>query len=135
MASFKSTYLCNLFLNALFNAASFDDAIPATLYAQLYTAAPTAAGGGTQVAVSGISRAAMTRNTTNMPTATSASINSATALSFGTPASGVTVVGVGWFDASSGGNLLDYGDLDAPKVLLAGVAFSLPAGAFVGTEV
>jgi hypothetical protein len=134
MASFKSTYLCNLYLNALYNGAAFDSVIPATIYAVAFTVAPTVAGGGTEWTDAGISRVAKTCNTTNFPTATAASISNATSIAFGTPISSATIVGVGWMDASSGGNLLDYGDLDAPKAATAGVAFTLPIGAFVGTE-
>lgn len=132
MASFKSTYLSNLYLNALFNAAAFDATIPATLYATAFTVAPTAAGGGTQATVVG--RVAMTCNTTNFPTATSATISNAVAIAFGTASGNETIVGVGWFDASSGGNMLDYGDFDTPKSALTGVAFTVPIGGFVGTE-
>jgi hypothetical protein len=126
--------LSNLYLNALFNAAAFDATIPATLYAVAFTVAPTAAGGGTQWADAGISRVAMTANTTNFPTATAALISNATAIAFGTPLANATIVGVGWFDASVGGNMLDYGDFDSPKAALAGVAFTVPIGGFIGTE-
>jgi len=134
MASFKTTYLSNLLLNCLYGGAAFDSAIPATIYAIPYTAAPTVAGGGTEYTASGLSRASVTRNTTNFPTSSAATISNATAISFGTPATGATVVGIGWIDASSGGNLLSYGDLDVPKVVTGGVAFTMQIGSFVGTE-
>lgn len=134
MASFKTTYLNNIYLNALFNAAAFDSAIPATIYAICYTVAPTIAGGGTEWVDAGIARVGKTRNTTNFPTSTAAQISNATSVAFGTPVAGATIVGIGWIDASSGGNLLCYGDLDAPKAATGGVAFTLPVGAFVGTE-
>ena len=134
MPGLKSTYLANLYLNALYAGALFDTAIPATIYCQPYTAAPTAGGGGTQWTVSGISRVAKTRNTTNFPTSTAASIASATTYAFGTPSATGVVVGFGFFDASSGGNLLSYFQLDAAITATSGVAFTLPVGALIGTE-
>jgi hypothetical protein len=134
MAGFKSTYLCNLYLNALDSNASFDGAIPSTLYLQPYTVAPTAAGGGTQWTDSGISRAAWARNTTTCPFSTAAEHASAIAFSFGTPVAGATIVGYGRFDASGGGNLLDYYQLETPKVATAGQEFIMPVGGFTTTE-
>lgn len=132
--TFTSTYLANLIVNFLYGGAAIEAAIPATIYAKCYTVAPTAAGGGTEWTDAGISRVAVTRNTTNFPTGTGGAVSNATALNFGTPVGGATVVGIGWMDAASGGNLLMYGDLDAPKVALAGVAFTLPIGGFVGEQ-
>ena len=106
MASFKTTYLSNLILNCIYGGASLDSAIPATIYAVPYTVAPTVAGGGTEFTASGLSRAAKTRNTTNFPTATAATISNATTISFGTPATGATVVGIGWMDADPTNNIL-----------------------------
>lgn len=134
MASFKSTYLANLILNALFNNTAFDATIPATIYAVAFTVAPTPAGGGTEWIDSGIARVAKACNTTNFPTAVGGSISNATTIAFGTPVANATVVGVGWFDAAVGGNMLDYGDFDSPKAALAGVAFTVPVGGFIGTE-
>jgi hypothetical protein len=134
MAKFQSDYFCNLILNGLYNAASFDSALPATIYAQIYTVAPTSAGGGTQWADAGISRVAKARNTTNFPTATAKVITNASTLPFGTPVAGATIVGIGWFDASSGGNLLVYGDFDSARPVTAGTPFTLPVGAMSGTE-
>lgn len=134
MASFKSTYLCNLILNCLYKGDSLDDELPADIYAVAFTVAPTAAGGGTEWSDGGISRVAKTRNGTNFPAASGAAISNATTIAFGTPAAPATIVGVGWFDAASSGNMLDYGDFDSPKSALAGVAFTVPVGGFIGTE-
>ncbi len=134
MAGFKSTYLSNLYLNALLNAAAFDATIPADLYFQAYTAAPTPAGGGTQWSDAGISRVTKTCNTTNWPTATAASITTGTTMAFGTPVADAIIVGIGIFDASTSGNFLAYFEFDAPVPATASVAFTLPIGSLIGTE-
>jgi hypothetical protein len=134
MAGLKSTYLCNLLLNWELSGLAIDASLPATIYVQPYTVAPTAAGGGTQWTDGGISRAAWARNTTTCPYSTAAQSSNAIVLAFGTPVAGATIVGYGLFDASSGGNLLDYWELETPKVALAGQPFSMPIGGFVGTE-
>ncbi len=98
------------------------------------TVAPTAAGGGTEWTDAGITRVAKTSNTTNFPTATAGLISNATTHAYGTPVAGTTLAGVAVYDASSGGNLIDYGEFDTPLVVLSGVAFVLPIGGFQGTE-
>ncbi len=128
MAGGKSTYSSNLYLDFLYGGQAIEAAYPATLYFALMTVLPTDAGGGTECAVSGISRCAKTRNHTNFPAPTAKLISNATALAFGTPASGDTCPGVATYDASSGGNLVDWYEFDVPVVLTAGVAFELPIG-------
>lgn len=131
MAGFKSTYTCNWVLNQIYNGG----ALGATLYFAGMTVAPTAAGGGTEWTDAGITRVAKTSNTTNFPTSTAALISNATTLSFGTPVAGTTLVGIAVYDASSGGNFIDFWEFDTPLVVLSGVAFVLPIGSAQGTEV
>jgi len=124
----KSTYLSNLFLNWLYGGAAIESALPATLYFAAMTVAPTAAGGGTEWTDAGITRVAKTRNTTNFPTSSAALLSNATDLSFGTPVAGATIPAIAVYDASSGGNLLDWGVFDVAKVATAGVLFTMQIG-------
>lgn len=135
MAGFKSTYLGNLFLNALYGGAAFDSALPASLYFAAMTVAPTAAGGGTEWSDGGITRVTKTRNTTNFPTSTAALVSNATTLAFGTPVADATIIGIAVYDASSGGNLIDYAVFDVPKLAVAGVAFTMQIGSLRRTTV
>ncbi len=134
MASFKTYYFGNLILSAAFSGTSFDAAMPATIYVVPYTVAPTRSGGGTQWTDAGISRVALTRNTTNFPIPTAAAISNATLMAFGTPVAGASIVGYGYIDASVGGNLWYYGDLAVPQVATAGVPFELDIGASLVEE-
>lgn len=103
---------------------------PATVYAALFTVAPTVSGGGTEVTGGSYAR---------------------TAVTFGAPASGVstnsapvnfpaatapwgTVVAVGIFDASTGGNLLYFGTLGSSKVIGTSDTASFASAALSITE-
>jgi hypothetical protein len=131
----KSTYFANLILNFAYGGQAIESAIPATLYFALMTVAPTDAGGGTECVVSGISRVAKTRNNTNFPAPSAKLVSNATGLSFGTPATGVTCPAVAVYDASSGGNLIDWFVFDTAAVLTAGVPYELPIGGLRRSEV
>jgi len=133
MAGGKSTYLSNLFLNWLYGGDAIESEVPATLYFAAMTVAPTAAGGGTEWTDAGISRVAKTRNTTNFPTSTAALISNATSFSFGTPVAGATIEAIAVYDASSGGNLLDWAVFDVPKIATAGVVFTMQSWALQRT--
>ena len=117
MANTWSNYLQSKILALLFGDTSYT--IPATLYIGLYTAAPTNAGGGTEVSGGSYARVAMTNNTTNFPAPTGTSPTTSqngTAITFPTAtADWGTVVAVGIFDASSSGNLLAWASLTESK--------------------
>lgn len=134
MAGFKSIYLRNLYLNALYSGASFDSAIPATIYAAVFTVAPTPAGGGTEWADAGYARVAVLRGTAAYALSTAGQSSNAAAYNFGTPTTGATIVAGGFYDAVTGGNLLDAGEFSPAKTALAGVAFIVPIGAYIATE-
>lgn len=104
MSSF-SDYLENELLDAAFNNGSF--AGGATIYMGLYTAAPTDAGGGTEVSGGGYAR-----QTVAFGAASGGAIANTGAVNF--TASGAnfgTVVAVGFFDAASAGNLLAWDEI------------------------
>lgn len=101
MADF-SDYLENELLDHVFRNSSYTP--PAAVYLALYTAAPSDAGGGTQVSGGGYARQAIT-----FGAAASGAIANTSAVSF--TASGAnfgTITHVGIFDASSAGNLLAW---------------------------
>ena len=112
MAGF-SDYLENKVLEHVFENSAYT--APSTLYAALFTVAPSDTGGGTEVSGGGYVRktAAFTVSGTNPTTATNGS-----AIEYPTATGNYgTVVAVGVFDASSSGNLLAYANLDSSKVV------------------
>lgn len=129
----KSDYLENKLLDLVLGAQAFS--APATLYIELYTAAPTDAGGGTPVSGNNYSRAAVTNNSTNWPAATSGVKTSGAAINFATPSgSWGTVSHFGIFDASSGGNLLYWGALISSVAISTGQSVSFASGTVTVTE-
>ena len=123
MAGF-SDYLEDKVLDHVFGGTAYT--APTTLYVALYTVAPTDTGGGTEVSGGAYARqtAAFTVSGINPTTASnSAAIEYPTAT-----ANYGTVVAVGVFDASSGGNLLAYANLDTSKVVSTGDVFRFNTG-------
>jgi hypothetical protein len=127
----KSTVYANEILDYLFGSGT-----PATLYIGLYTSAPNADGtGGTQVTGGSYARVAVTNNATNWPAAAAGVKQNATAITFATAtADWGTIVSVGVFEASSGGTPDYFGDLDTPRTVNNGDAFSFAINQFVITE-
>lgn len=117
MASF-SNYLESKVLNYLFNGAAFSIG---TLYVGLYTAAPTDAGGGTEVSGNGYARVAVTCNTTNFPTTNDGVIENGVTFNFPTPTGNWgTVTHIGLFDAATAGNLLAWAPLVTIRTITTG---------------
>lgn len=133
MAGFKSTYLANKVLDHIYGGPDY--ARPATLYCALYTVAPTAAGGGTEVSLGGYARVAMTNNATNFPAAAAQLKRNGVVITFPTAtAPWWTVVGAAWFDAATGGNMLEYGPFTVSRTILSGETFSIAANGGTFTE-
>lgn len=99
----------------------------------LFTAAPSDAGGGTEV--SGGSYARVTTAAGDWNAASGGSTSNANAITFPT-ASGSwgTVTHFGLFDAASSGNLLRWAALTASKVIGSGDTAAFAAGTLVFTE-
>jgi hypothetical protein len=141
MAGFKGQGACESVLNALLNTSG-------TAYWALFTAAPTAAGGGTEVSAADYSRIAVTLNTTNFPAATSPSVGSsgtasvanavAQTISAGTTNPWGTIVGIALVTNSSGAigasDILYYAPLSSSRAVLTGDPVEIPIGAFIATE-
>lgn len=109
---------------------------PGTVYIGLFTSMPTVLGNdGTEVSGGSYARVAVTNNATNFPNAAAGAKSNGVAITFpqATAAWGA-VVGVGIFDASSGGNLQDFALLTTPKTVQNGDVFSLPIGQASFTE-
>lgn len=135
MAGSFSDYLEGKVLNHVFGATAYS--APGTLYVALFTAALSDSGGGTEVSGGSYARVALTNNTTNFPNATGTSPTSksnGTTITFPTAtANWGTVVAFGIFDASSGGNLICWADLNANKTVNNGDTASFAASALTIT--
>lgn len=101
---FLSNYSIAKLQDLAFGATAFT--APATLYAARFTAQPTAAGGGTEASYTGYSRVAVTNNSTNFPASASQEKHNGTSIQWGIALSAETHTGWGFYDASSGGNLI-----------------------------
>jgi hypothetical protein len=138
-----SNTLENLLVDHLFRAATF--AKPAALHVALFTAAPSDAGGGTEVAGGGYARVATPPGDatwtatqggiSGASSGTGGATSNAAAVTFPTPtADWGTVTHVGIFTAATGGTLLVWAPLTAARAILNGdPAPRFPAGAFVIT--
>lgn len=134
--SAMSDYLENKLVDHLFRATAYT--APATLYVGLLTAAPSDAGGGTEVATgsyarvavtSGVSAWKSTNNTTSgASSGTGGVTRNAAAITFPTPsATWGTVTHFGIYDATTAGNLLFYGSLTISKTINQSDTVSFPA--------
>ncbi len=122
-------YLENSLRAHCFRTASF--AKPTVLAVALFTAAPTDAGGGTEVtggAYARVNRAPLDANWT-AASATDGLTDNAAVITFpAATASWGTVTHFAIFDALTAGNMLIWGALTASKTVGAGDTFSFNAG-------
>lgn len=123
-----TNYLENELVKHIFRTGSFTK--PSALYVALYTAAPSDAGGGTEVSATGYAR--VQRDPADANWAATSGTNGVTsnsaALDFGTWTTGpTTVTHFAILDASSGGNYLVWGALTSSKTVNANDAFQIPA--------
>ncbi len=125
----KSDYLENKILEHVLKNTSYTS--PTTVYAALYTAAPSDSGGGTEVSGSGYARTAIT-----FGAAASGAIANSAAVEFPVASGGNwgTITHFGIFDASSGGNLLYWAALASSKVVNDGEQFKFAIGDIDVTE-
>jgi hypothetical protein len=141
MASGMTDYLKNKFWDWYLRGQTLTP--PATVYAALFTASPTNAGGGTECSGGSYARVAITSSLANWAGTQSAGSTTASSGSSGTTsnnnaitfpspsANWGTTVALGLFDASSGGNLLWYGVLTTPRAVNNGDAAPSFAAAFI----
>ena len=123
-----SNYLELKFLDLAWGAVAFT--APVTVYAALYTAAPSDSGGGTEATGGAYARVAITNNATNWPAAASGAKSNGTVITFPTAtANWGTVTHFGVFDAATAGNLLNWGALTTSQAVNTGATPSFAAGA------
>lgn len=135
-----SNYTENKILDLLFRGQAYTAPV---VYVGLFTAAPSAAGGGTELSSNGYTRVKTAASPTQglgdwtatqggsaaVSSGTSGTTTNANAVNFGSPtASWGTVTHFGLFDASSGGNLLFFGALSIAKTINQADVVSFPAG-------
>ncbi len=115
MAGTLSTALNNKLLDHIFKTTPFS--VPTNIFMALYSVAPTAAGGGTELTGGGYARKSM-----NVWDAGAAGATENTnAITFAVATGDWSqAVAFGIFDAVTGGNFLGWGDLTTPKTVLNG---------------
>ena len=116
-----SEYLDNALLNATLTNTSYTS--PATVYAALYSVAPTKTTAGTELSGSGYSRQSVAFSvSTGVATSTADVV-------FG-PASATWSTAVAWaiVDDSTGGNILYYSSLSPTQTVLNGNTLTIATG-------
>lgn len=127
-----STYLANKLNDLFFRGTSFS--FPTTLYFALFTVAPTAGGGGTEVGGGSYARVGLTVDTSNFGASASGQTLNSVVITFPTPtADWGSIVAVAIFDAASSGNLLRFKTLATPVTINTGYVFSVPIGSMVAS--
>lgn len=116
-------YLEDALLKHVFTNTAYTS--PTTVYAALFTVAPSDTGGGTEVSGGAYARQSMAFSVSG--TGTLATNSSAVEYPTATADYG-TVVAVGIFDAASSGNLLAYANLTTSKTVSSGDVFRFNAG-------
>ena len=123
MAGSMTNFLEVELLDHVFGKGAYTAPTP---YLALFTAAPTDAGGGTEVTGGSYARVAISAD---MGTAASGAITNSAGIEFPTAsASWGTVVAFGVMDASTAGNMLWWGDLTASKSVGSGDTLVFNAG-------
>ena len=126
----KSDYLENKLLDHQVGKTSYT--MP-TAYVALFTAAPSDAGGGTEV--TGGSYARKVTAGADWNAAAAGSVTNAQPITFPTAsASWGTVTHFALIDAASGGNMLRWGALGTQKAVGSGDTATFPAGSLTLTE-
>lgn len=133
MAGFTD-YVENALLNWL-KGVTFP-AAPAAVYVGLFSAAPSDAGGGTEVTttIRVAGRVAATFGSIGAGSGTASQIANNAIVDFGTAAGGATVTHFGIFDAASAGNLLGWAALSTPQTVSANNVVSFAASALTVSE-
>jgi hypothetical protein len=128
MAGSLSDFSEDEILDHLLGGATYTP--PATLYLAVFTAAPTDAGGGTEVTGGSYARLAITNNLTNFPASSGGAKSNGAVLDMVTASAGWgTVVAYALFDASSAGNMLGWADLTSSVIINNGDTLRFAAGA------
>jgi len=140
MAGGKSQYLARAVIDHIFRSTVANQAFtytkPGTVYIGLYSTVPTIAGGTefASPAQGGYARAPVLNDATRW-TFAQGQMTNATAISFAAASNAwPAALGIGIFDALTGGNLLYWGVLDTPITIASGGQFTFAIGALKITE-
>lgn len=129
MTDAKSDYLENALLDHVLRNVTYTS--PTTIYVALFTTMPIDDGtGGVEVSGGSYARQSVTFSAASG----GQSVNNALVSFLTATASWGTVLGVGLYDASTGGNLLYYGTLTASKTVGIGDTLSFAASALTVSE-
>ena len=127
MAGSASNYLENNLIDHALGTTTFTK--PTTVYAALYTVAPTDTTTGSSAGVE-VTGGSYARQTITFSAASSGSASNNTNVDFNTmPAA--TVVAVAVLDASTAGNVLFWGTLTTNRTVTAGDSIRIASGALV----
>lgn len=128
MASSLSNYLKSALVNHIFRTTKYT--APTNIYFALYTSAPTAAGGGTEVSGGSYARKYLAVADASFDAPSNGASQNSIAITFDVPtANWGTIVAMGMFDALTEGNFLGFADLTVSKtVSLGDGAPSFPIG-------
>jgi hypothetical protein len=122
-----TTYLDNALLGHAVGKTAYT--MP-TNYMALFTAAPTAAGGGTEAAYTNYARVAAS---VDMGSPSAGSVTNSAAINFpACGATGASIVAFGAYDAPTGGNLLYFGT--CTLAVSSGITPSFAAGALTVSQ-
>jgi hypothetical protein len=134
VAGGKSTYLANAILDHMLGGPDY--VRPATVYIGIFTTAPSAGGsGGVEATGGGYARIPITNNATNFPASSSGIKYNGVAFNWSAFTANMgTFNACGIFDAASGGNLLRWGPLNAPRTVNSGEGFQIPVNGATFTE-
>ena len=140
-----SNFLENQLVDHILRGQTFSSTVPASFWVALYTAAPTDAGGGTEVTGNNYARVEVPRTlaawagthgagTTVASTGTDGITSNNTTITFPVP-SGLwgTVTHFGILDAVTGGNLILHGALTVAQTINTGNTVSFAPGQLVIT--
>ena len=136
MASGKGNYWENAVLNYTLSGTAIPT-LPATLYASLHTASVADTGGGAEVSSTGTgyARLEFARDGDMFPETADGTSENAELLQWAVATDDWgSLTSVGIWDASTGGNLLYWGDLAAPQTINTNNRFELPPGNVVISE-
>ena len=124
----KSFYLDGNVINVALRGIAYT--APVASYIALYTTAPTAAGGGVEVTGGSYARRPVTWTA---PSSGQSSNSAYVTFAVATDTWG-TVTSYGLFDALVAGNMLYWGDLNAPRLIVTNDQFVLPTGQLIVVE-
>jgi len=125
MAGTLSTDLNNKLLDHILKTTPY--VVPTNVYISLYSAAPTAAGGGTEISGNGYARTLM--NVWDAAAAGASENTNAITFPTATGSDWAEAVAYGIHDAITGGNFLGWADLTVSKTVTVGDTAEFAAGA------